>query len=102
MKLTYKYLAYALNCLNRFNVLFQAEGVSSLRLLSEARHLLSNYLACVIKNEVVVAKDPLELQFDNPEKQVDDTELDVGTAAARYIREIEEDCNPTTIDCFYT
>ncbi|KAI0211424.1 hypothetical protein LSAT2_003748, partial [Lamellibrachia satsuma] len=86
VNLSYQFLSYALALLNRFNVIFQAEGCMILQLLDETKDLLRTYLSTFVKRDLLQrAEDILQVDYNNPDNQVSDVELDVGTAARRHV-----------------
>ena len=102
MKLYYKFLSYALVRLNSFNVLFQSEGYMTIHLLAETTALLRTYLGRFVDHQVIVSSDVLDINFEDQSLQVLDEDLDVGTAARRYVCSIEEDCDPALLDRFFS
>ena len=102
MKLYFKFLGYALARLNTFNLLFQHEGCAIYHLLDETKSLLRTYLSRFVDSEVLhTSNDLLTIDFEDTTLQVDNSALDVGTAARRYISSIEEECEPATLKHFY-
>ena len=102
MKLYYKFLSYALVRLNSFNVLFQSEGYITIHLLAKTTALLRTYLGRFFDHQVIVSSDVLDINFEDQSLQVLDEDLDVGTAARRYVCSIEEDCDPALLDRFFS
>lgn len=66
-----------------------------LHLLSETKALLRTYLARFVDNGVLNSAEDLEIDFEN------DEDLDVGTAAHRYIFSIIEECDPALLRQFH-
>ena len=103
MLLAYYFLSYALTRLNRFNVLFQGEGCKILQLLPATKSLLRSYLTNFVKEAVInEASDVTEVDFSNLDNQKVDEDLVIGSAAQKYIREIEDETDPAVIKTFYT
>ena len=102
MLLAYHFLSYALNRLNKFNALFQGEGCKILLLLPAVQALLRSYLTNFVK-EAVINEAPAitEVDFTTMENQKNDEDLVMGSAARRFIQEIEGDTNPAVIQKFY-
>ena len=102
MKLFFKFLSYGLARLNTFNLIFQREGCAIYHLLRETKALLCTYLSRFVDSDILrSAGDLLTIDFEDRTLQVADNALDIGTAARRYISNIEEECDPALICHFY-
>ena len=102
MKLFFKFLSYGLARLNTFNLIFQRERCAIYHLLRETKALLCTYLSRFVDSDILSsAGDLLTIDFEDRTLQVADNALDIGTAARRYISNIEEECDPALICHFY-
>ena len=73
-----------------------------LQLLDETKDLLHTYLSTFVKRDLLQrAEDILQVDYNNPDNQVSDEELDVGTAARRHVISLQDEVDPGIITAFY-
>ena len=80
VKLICHFVSFALKPLNKFNIAFQTHASRTGSLQSDVRTLLRGYLSNFIKPEVLSgADDVTSIDYTDPNNQVSDDELGIGT-----------------------